>query len=216
MRLWTRRDDRGVTLIEVLIVIVLLGIIAAPIAGALIGFLRNTNQLQFRLAESHDAQISSAYFAQDVQSIGVHDWTAAPYPLKPSVEQNVAATGGTYPCGTASTPNAVLRLAWDDPAVATGTPSYVVVSYVVQVVGTEQQLRRLRCVNSSSTISSDIIIAHNLVSAPVATCATAAGVPQSCAGLPVPQIVSLPLTVRKDGNTGNALTVTLVGQRRQT
>jgi len=215
MRYRIRRDDRGVTLIELLMAVVLLGIIAAPITAALITFLRNTNELQYRLAESHDAQISSAYFAQDVESIGVHDWSLPPYVMKQSVEQNVGATSGLYPCGTASTPSAVLRLAWDDPTSALATPGVVIVSYVVQVVGTERQLHRLRCV-SSSTISSDVIVAHNLDSDPVATCATAAGAPQSCTILPVPQIVNLPLTVRKVGNTGTALTVTLVGQRRQT
>jgi prepilin-type N-terminal cleavage/methylation domain-containing protein len=215
MRGMVRRDDRGMTLLELLMVVVILGIIAAPITAAFIGYLRNTYELQYRLAESHDAQISSAYFAQDVQSIGVHDWTLPPYAMKQSVEQNAAPTSGVYPCGTGSTPTALLRLAWDDPQSALATPGVVIVSYVVQVVGTERQLHRLRCVNSS-TITADIIIAHNLVSDPVATCATAAGVTQSCTALPVPQIVKLPLTVRKVGNTGTALTVTLVGQRRQT
>jgi prepilin-type N-terminal cleavage/methylation domain-containing protein len=73
-----RRPDDGVSLIELLVAIVLLGVIAVPLGNAVISFFRNTNATTNRLAESHDSQISSAYFAQDVQSIGVRAWGTIP------------------------------------------------------------------------------------------------------------------------------------------
>jgi prepilin-type N-terminal cleavage/methylation domain-containing protein len=211
-----RRDDRGVTLLEVLIAVVLLAIIMVPLTNALIAFMRNTDATNDRLAASHDAQIAAAYFAQDVQSIGLHDWTTAPYAFKTSVEQNAVAQSGNR-CGPSTTPNAVIRMAWDDPTVAvtSGTPPMAVVSYVVVPDGGERQLHRLRC-DASGTVLQDIIVAHNLVADPVATCRNAAGATQACAGPPVPQSIEMPLQLRVSGSANSILTVTLVGQRRQT
>jgi prepilin-type N-terminal cleavage/methylation domain-containing protein len=209
-----RRDDRGVTLLEVLIAVVLLAIIMVPLTNALIAFMRNTDATNDRLAASHDAQIAAAYFAQDAQSIGLHDWTTAPYAFKTSVEQNAVAQSGNR-CGPSTTPNAVIRMAWDDPTVATGTPPAVVVSYVVKMDGAERQLHRMRC-DGAGTVVQDIIVAHNLVADPVATCRNAAGAAQACAGPPVPQSIEMPLQLRVSGSANSILTVTLVGQRRQT
>jgi prepilin-type N-terminal cleavage/methylation domain-containing protein len=62
-----RRDD-GFTLIELLIGTVILGIISGAIAQALIVGFTTTGDTSQRFSESHDAQISSAYLANDVQS----------------------------------------------------------------------------------------------------------------------------------------------------
>jgi len=207
-----KRDERGVTLIELLVAVTLLAIIIAPLTNAFIVFLRNTDATNERLAASHDAQIAAAYFAQDVQNVGVRDWTDEPYDLKDfSVEEGVSATGGVNPCGSSGTPNARLRLAWDDPAaVATGAPSKVVVSYYVDP---QNQLHRLRCQGGGTK---DIVVAHNLASAPVVTCYTLTGVAPSCNEAAVPQAIYMRLDIRVAGSTENILTVTLAGQRRQT
>jgi prepilin-type N-terminal cleavage/methylation domain-containing protein len=63
----TRRDD-GFTLIELLMGTVIVGIIIGVIAEALIVGFTTTDDTSRRLSESHDAQISSAYLANDVQS----------------------------------------------------------------------------------------------------------------------------------------------------
>jgi prepilin-type N-terminal cleavage/methylation domain-containing protein len=201
-----RRDDHGVTLVELLVAIAVLGIIIAPLTSALIGFFRNVNATNNRFAESDDAEIATAYFAQDVQSIGVRDWSAAPYPLIQSVETNAPATGGLYPCGSGSTPNAVIRLAWDDPTSATGRQR-VVVAYVVMTAGGEQQLHRLRCVGGSTTPSVDLVVTHNVysVSGPVLTGPAA-----------IPVAIAVTVNVKAPTNTGAPLAVTLYGQRRQT
>ncbi len=211
----SRRDDRGVTLLEVLMTVVLLAIVMVPLTNALIGFLRNTDATSERLAASHDAQIAAAYFAQDVQSAGLRNWATAPYDFKTSVEQNAVAQSGNK-CGPSTTPNAVIRLTMDNPTAATSTPDMmVVVSYVVQPAGGEKQLHRLQC-NSLGVVVRDIVVAHNLVSDPVATCRDAAGAVQSCAGSPLPRSIEMPLQIRVNGSTNSILRVTLVGQRRQT
>jgi prepilin-type N-terminal cleavage/methylation domain-containing protein len=203
------RDDRGLTLIELLITIVIMGVIVAPLGDALILFLRSDAKTTARLSESHDAQISAAYFAQDVQSVGTHDWSTYPYPLKQSIELNVAAASGNYPCGGASTPTATVRFAWDDPTTASGNPSVIRVAYAVQTVGAETQLRRITC-TGSSTVSSDVVLVHNLVGTPTVTCST------TCTDAAVPATVTLSLQVQNPADTGAALTIVLNGQRRQT
>ena len=203
-----RRDDAGVTLIELLLAIVLLGIIAVPLGGALISFFRNTNATTDRLAESHDAQIASAYFGQDVENIGVRTWNlpSGPYSLGTSVETNAPPKSGTFPCGPVGDPNAVIRMAWDDPTGAS-TLRKVIVSYVVRQVGAEKQLHRLRCDDGTSNPTSDIVLAHKVqsVGTPVLT-GPVAGVPQS---------ISLALTLKAPTDPGS-LAVALFGQRRQT
>jgi prepilin-type N-terminal cleavage/methylation domain-containing protein len=203
------RGDAGFTLVELLLAIVVLGIIAVPLGDALISFFRNTTATSDRLAESHDAQISSAYFAQDVQSIGVRDWSnpAGPYKIGTSVETiNAAPKGGTFPCGLSTDANAVVRMAWDDPTGAS-TRRTVIVSYVVRQVGTEKQLHRMRCDDGTSNPTSDLVLAHNVLSVgtPVLT-GPQAGIPQS---------ISVTLTLKAPSDSGS-LPVILFGQRRET
>jgi prepilin-type N-terminal cleavage/methylation domain-containing protein len=196
-----RRDDRGITLTELLVAMVVLGLIMVPLGNAVIQLIRLTDDTSRRLSESHDMQTAAAYFASDVQSVGTRDWSAYPYPLRPSVEQNVAAAGGLYPCGAAGTPAAVVRLAWDDPAGASSAPDVVRVAYVVTTVGAELRLRRIQCVGSATPVS-DIVLAHNL-EPPGAVL----GCVPSCTASPA--TLTLTLKIRE-------LSVVLSGQRRQT
>jgi prepilin-type N-terminal cleavage/methylation domain-containing protein len=207
MRLKT--DQRGLTLIEVLVAIVVLGIIILPLGNAMIGFIRLSDQTTQHMTESHDAQIAAAYLAQDVQSLGVRDWAAYPYPYRQSVELNVAGTAGLYPCGDAGS-QAVLRLAWDDPDTVSGPPRVIRAAYVVSTVGSERHLDRLLCAGSATAVS-DTVIAHDLdPTMPTVTCST------SCVATPVPATVSLSIAVRDPRDGGPAYTVVLTGQRRQT
>jgi prepilin-type N-terminal cleavage/methylation domain-containing protein len=203
-----RRDERGFTLIEVLISTVILAVIIVPLANALIGFFRSTADTTGKLSESHDLQIATAYFAQDVESLGVHDWSTASFALKQSVEVNVAATGGNYPCGTAGT--AAVRLVWDEPTGASQNPDVSIASYVVQPTSTESQLHRVVCRKSgaSTVVLSDTVLGHNIGTA-TASCST------TCTAAPgIPQSVSLDLTIKNPATTAG-ISVTLVGQRRQ-
>lgn len=65
--------DGGFTLLELLIVLVIIPMIIGGVAAAVIAELDNTSQGDphgtfVRLANAHDAQITSAYFVRDVQS----------------------------------------------------------------------------------------------------------------------------------------------------
>ncbi|MGY1779237.1 PulJ/GspJ family protein [Geodermatophilus sp. SYSU D01036] len=228
----TRRDaEAGFTLVELLMAIVILGIVAVPLANVVIGYFKTTGVTAARMNESHDAQIAAAYFAQDVQAVGVRDYVAFgtredPFALKRSVQTNVAATGGDFPCGVAETPDAVLRLAWDVfPSAGAATPAgQTRVSYVVE--GTE--LHRIVC-TTSATPASDTVVAHNLVDPATAaalgvdqwdlSCADPAGTPlASCegAGSAVPSTITLTFTVRDpNSRPGTTYAVTLTGHRRQ-
>jgi prepilin-type N-terminal cleavage/methylation domain-containing protein len=195
-------NDEGLTLPELLITVVILGIIMVPLGNAMLGFMKFTDQTTQRLNESHDLQLAAAYFAQDAQSVGVRDWSAYPYPLRESVEYNAAPTGGSYPCGTAATPVAAVRMAWDDPA-AIGT-GRVVVSYVVSPTATGKELHRLTC-GAAGTVTEDIVVAHNVVDAT----ADAGGPGQ-------PGVIVLHLRIKDPKSTGDAVSIDLSGQRRQT
>jgi prepilin-type N-terminal cleavage/methylation domain-containing protein len=217
-----REDDAGFTLVELLMSVVILGIIAVPLAGVVLGYLQNAGATSARMSESHDAQMAAAYFAQDVQALGVRDYsdtTTFDHPLLSSVETGVAAAAGAYPCGPAGTPDAVVRLAWDDwdgvPSGASASPIRVRAAYVVQN-GTE--LHRLVCRGSSAAVS-DIVVAHDLVSPFAAvTCTDRAGIAAACTGggTAVPGTVSLRLTIQDpQSDAGSTYSVTLTGQRRQ-
>ena len=213
-----RQDERGFTLVELLVTIVIMGVIAVPLGNVIIGYLRNTDATTARLTESHDAQVSAAYFSADVASIGVRSTTytsnpAAPYPLTQSVEENAPATSGLFPCGTATTPNAVIRFGWDDYTSASASAvTQMRVAYVsIPDAGGQAQLHRLAC-SGSASVTSDTVLAHNLVSVS-ATCTPS---PCSGSGAAVPLVVTLTLTIHDPQNTGVAnYQIELTGQRRQ-
>lgn len=208
-----KRSDAGFTLIELLLTITIMSVIALPVGNLLIGFLHNSKATTARLAESHDAQISAAYFAQDVASLGTRNWadTTTPYAYQQSVELDAPAAGGLYPCGSAGLPNAVIRLAWDDyPSAAGAAPVQARAAYVIETVGSERQLHRITCSGSDTPVS-DVVLAHDLVSA-TASCATGC----TGTGSNLPSQITLNLTIADPASApGTSYSVTLTGDRRQ-
>jgi len=207
-----RRGADGFTLVELLVAIVILGIITVPLSNVLIGFFRSADATTARLIESHDVQIATAYWAQDVASIGTRSMTS-PFALNQSVETDVAYNAGLYQCGAAGTPNAIVRLAWDDSS-GPGAATLVRVAYVVQAAPGQTQLtelHRLRCEGSTAVVS-DVTIAHDLdpLTSPALVCST------SCTASPaVPKSLTLTLKIQDPKNLGVAYGVSLTGQRRQ-
>lgn len=205
-----RRSDAGFTLVELLIAIVIIGIITVPLGNVIISYLRNSDQTNAWLSESHDVQIAAAYFSQDVASVGVRGDDAA---LVQSIETNAPAAGGLYPCGTTGT--ALVRFAWDQYTVGSDAPegllpTTVVAAYVVTADSGRNQLHRVYC-DGSTAVTSDVVLVHNLDSVSV-TCE-----PTDCTAYPnVPERVKLQLTVKAPGSTDSPYTITLTGQRRQT
>lgn len=206
--------EGGFTLVELLLAIVIMGVISVPLSGVLIGYLQNTDTTMARLIESHDVQIASAYWAQDAASIGTRSPTNAP---KQSVERDVAYNSGLYPCGAAGTPNAIVRLAWDDfsvdPTTKAVTATVVSVAYVVvSTASGPTELHRLRCQGSAAVVS-DVTLAHDLdpSTLPALTC----GTPTTCTTPVVPVTLELTLSIKDPKNEGTAYVVPLTGQRRQ-
>ena len=200
------RDDSGFSLVELLLVIVILGVITLPLSNVIIAALHQTDQSAGRLAESHDAQVSAAYWAADVASIGTRSTSDPLDPrLRPSIETGVAYNDGRYPCGTAGTPAAVVRLAWDD-VVDAATTTLVVVAYVAKPADGRFELHRLHC-TGSTTPASDVVLAHDLLAAPVVQCQG------GCTG--VPWSVQLRLTIQDSKSREPSYEVTLTGNRRQ-
>jgi len=214
----TRGDD-GFTLVELLLAIIIIGVITVPLADVVIGYLHNTDATTARLLASHDVQITSAYWAQDVASIGTRS-TVAPYPLKKSVW--TGASVDLYSCPTAGSP--IVSLAWDDFSSA-GARTVIQVVYTEPTVsgptGPQKELHRVRCEQSSSgvTVGPDLTLAHYLAStSPAVACPTTS---TECAPDPppvpptVPTIVKLTLTLKDPGNQTGVYVVPLTGQRRQ-
>jgi prepilin-type N-terminal cleavage/methylation domain-containing protein len=233
--------EGGFTLVELLVAIVIIGVITVPLSDVLVSYLHNTDATMARLLESHDVQIASAYWAQDVASIGTRS-AAPPYPLTQSVETGAPytypdpapgdpATGvtwnsGQYPCGTAltpGTPRAVVRLAWDDFS-GFGPANVVRVAYVVaETAAGQHELHRLRCEGPAATpliftLVSDVVLAHDLDAStpPAVECLGTSG--SDCAPVPaaaVPTKVTLRLSLKDPKNRDGAYVVPLTGQRRQ-
>jgi hypothetical protein len=197
-------------LIELLIAITIMGLIIVPLGTAFTAFLQNTDTTIRRVGESRDAQISAAYFAQDVSSIGDRDASDV---LLQSVE--TSSPPQFTACGT-GTP--IVGFAWDDPTGTTASgkvaSGQVRVVYLIVSTPTERQLHRLVCLDASTTPTQDLVLVHNVDPAtePTVTCSTTC----SGSGDAVPQSVTLVLSIRNPKNTSAALKVTLTGQRRQT
>ena len=204
-----KRDD-GFTLIELLLAIVILGVIAIPLGNLIIGELRNSGPTADRLARSHDEQLSAAFFAQDVASVGLRDYTSTQaaggtVPFLPSIQLNAAANAGGYTCGTQT---ALVRFLSDDWTSGGASPQTDVVAYYLLPVGSVDELHRIRCAGGATTPAADVVLAHNVDPAtPVVSCSS------SCTGTPVPATVTLTFSVTK-ASIG-ATQITLTGQRRQ-
>lgn len=204
MLLTSRRvsqSDNGFTLIELLVAIVILAIIAVPLSMALFSYFRNSGSTQARLNESHDAQISAAYFAQDVSSLGLRT-TASGNPLQQSVWTD---DSGPYPCGGSGT---VLKLAWDDYTNVTSS-TIVAVSYVVETNNGTTELHRVVCEEGGQSV--DLTVVHNLdvIQPPICS-------PGPCISSTPPQTISVTMVVKAPGDDGSGYTFTLSGDRRQT
>lgn len=135
------QGDDGFTLIELLIVLVILPLIIGGVAAAVIAELNNTSQSDargtyVRLADSHDTQITSAYFVRDVQSAS-----------------SVSTNTSTSLCPTDGSQTQVLGLSWKDGSIP------VAVSYGTSTSAPFTLIRRY-CQGSNPEV--DSTIAHQV------------------------------------------------------
>lgn len=194
------RSDAGFTLLELVIAIVIMGVITIPLANFVIAYFQNYTQTEARFSESHDVQIASAYFSQDVSNLGVRSsYTSTAF------QQSVWTTG--FPaafCGQ-STGTALLLIKWSDPVDYTQVHS-------VAYVANSGTLRRVYCAVGTTNTSVTTMV-HNLVypdsgnTSPV-TCSP------DCSGAPTS--VTLTLSIRASGDSSIwAPRPVLTAQRRQ-
>jgi prepilin-type N-terminal cleavage/methylation domain-containing protein len=181
-----KRDERGFTLVELLITITLMGVVSLALSDLVISALKQMSATSDRLDVSQDEQLGAAYFARDVAAFGLRDYGAAigggSLPFKPSIQLDAADDAGGTICGPV--PVSVLRLlsdAWD-LSVAPPVRRTAVVAYYLKPVDGVLELRRARCVGSS-TPSSDVRLSESVkpgsVSVSCSTPCTAAAAPLS-------------------------------------
>lgn len=202
------RDDRGFTLMELMMTVAIMGVVAAALSGIMISYFKTTVDTRSRFTESLDVQFAAAYWQRDVASIGVRTYDAGTktFPLQQSVN---VTPGCSLPSGTT-----VVTLAWSeyDPSNldSTAVPPLVTVSYVAEPDGSGYNLVRRRC--SGSTVDSTDEVAHSLRSVPTVSCDVAC----NGAGANVPRLVNLDLAVLDpEGDGSTAFAATLAGERRQ-
>ena len=123
----------GLSLIELLIVIVVLPLVIGAAVDAFITSFRTSNSVQSRISQSHDAEITSAYFVRDVQSVTLI--STNPSPL----------------CGTGA--KQVLGVEWPG---GLGPGQMVAVSYVTTLLGTAAGPRALVLRSRSDDSGHDI------------------------------------------------------------
>lgn len=131
------RDERGFTLVELLVATSILGVVMGAISAAIIVGLKTTDDTITRLSESHDTQISTAYFSGDAQSA------------------EKVELGVTDPCTGG---NVMALFTWKDTHA---TPALdKTAAYVIESPTTGRELHRRYC--EGSVPKSDVVVAHNL------------------------------------------------------
>src|SRR3954454_23744679 len=138
-----QRDDSGMTLPEVLIAVLVVGLVMGVISAAIIVILGQSSATSARLLQSKDEQYISTYLPNDLNSAATAD--DAP---------NAALTCS----GVAAPGTNVLLLHWSE-----GTDNFDV-SYRYVKSGNEYQLVRVSC--SATKGRSQVVVAHQLAAPP--------------------------------------------------
>ena len=151
-----RHCDRGFTLIEVLISLVLSGLIAGVVVSVILTSLIAADSTSAEINDSNDAALVSSFLIRDGQASGGID---------PSTAFATAGVSTTDSGGCAQTGALVMRFSWTEHSSATvHTPT--VVTYSFNSVA--QTLTRRICLNGSST-GTDVQLGSHITSA-AATC----------------------------------------------
>jgi hypothetical protein len=126
--------ESGVTLIEIVIAVGLLGVVIGPVTVGMIFGLAHSNGTRDRVADSASAQLVSTYLPGDIQSAAT------------------VATSGTAGCAAPvmAGDTVKLRLAWSDPANAAATTT---VLYFTRQEDSLLALYRARCAGGATDVS---------------------------------------------------------------
>lgn len=218
-----RRRDAGLTLIELLIVIVIVGVISLPLANLVFAGFKYFVRTNARYDDSHDLQITTAFFSQDVSNTGTRLYTSTT--LAAGATQQSVWLGASPPasyCGQQAGRTLVLLLAWDTSSVTvsggTQTLSREIDAAAYLLKGST--LIRVYCTGNpgppastnsppGTTVVSTVTLAHNLYAA-----GTSVSCSSSCTSATLPASISLSLAVKAPTDTSST-TTTLTGEVRQ-
>lgn len=211
-RLDGSRADDGFTLIEMVMTVAIMGIVSAALLGIVFQYLSTTSDTAARLNESTDQQFISAYWQNDVSSLGRQTFNGS-VPLT-SARSVFVDTPGPDACGTAWG-SVVVAFAWNeftvnavDPDNAWQTTPHEV-AYVTVPAGGRLLLKRVRCRNGVA--SQPQTVARNLTTKPSIACDTACGSSTS-----PPNRVSMTFVVKDaDHQSSQGYTTTVSADRRQ-
>lgn len=186
-------DDGGFTLIELLVAIVILPLIMGGLAAAILTVLRNTvptdqHGTAVRLSNSHDAQLTSAYFVRDAQ--------AAQYVSASSTPLCTPGGVGSYQ---------LVGFEWSTTSNSTDDVSYFILQSPLEMV-------RYFCVNgtykSTSVVSHDVFagVPVGTLIAPSYTCTGTLSGSSVCADSPTSVSYVGITVVCSDGTNGTNAT----------
>lgn len=215
--------DGGFTLIEMVISITILGIIAVSLTGVVIEYLKVTNSTETRLSESTDTQIVSAYWQNDVSSLGARTFSAGAADQVPSATSIWVGTSTltSDPGGCGAGDGAlVVSFAWNGyPVGATDSnAAWVSAPQRVAYLLDGSRIKRVWCGSTGEPV---LVIARNLAASATYPNGWRVTCDGGACGASVPRVVQLTLHVQDTsgpGNSGSANTgydVTLTGERRQ-
>jgi prepilin-type N-terminal cleavage/methylation domain-containing protein len=159
----TRRGaDSGVTLVELLVSVAILGLITPVLMGSLVLGWRTTDATVDRLSDSRNRALVPSLFVRDVQNA------------------TTVVTGAGAACEQAGD-TLVVRLRWTTTP-ASGAAVDRVAAWVTTTAGGVTRLERRSCDDSSGSMSavSSVTTAHGVVGAPAVTCRASGGAVTAC------------------------------------
>lgn len=157
-----RRGDSGVTLVELLVSVAILGLIAPILTGSLVLGWRTTDATVDRLSDSRNRSLVPSLFVRDAQNA-----------------TTVTTSSGT--CQQAGDALVVL-LRWTSTP-ATGSAVTRVAAWVTTTSGGITRLERRSCDDASGSMTavSSVTAAHGVVGTPAVTCRASGGSVTACA-----------------------------------